>query len=384
MEVTVLDVTNPPTKPVLAIHAGSVRRQAKLEVNQPFVIPHPGSQTGPVEVSLFQQLASCMLPSDSAPEAFCNIPFKKDDGQSSQVKLRVRRGEAVNAGKKQKTDDDVGLTRDYLDHHQLQQRIQSLIQDVLREQPENPYKYMVEQLRKSQDGTRSKESTQSSDQATPAPAAAETAAAQPAAAPVTTQEPAPSAPAVPRPPEQPKPSSTRGRNAKLSVKGPEVAKIDDFGDDDASYVPTGEAQVAARFSVTNLLRMPLCQKAAEQSLRNSARSAAAVSMSGLVLNSVKEKIAAEVSQPPQKGHVRSLARSSLALAMEGAATLLSPEYQRAVCSWARYVAYRGAGQLLGATDQGRRCSMPTPIVFLQTEGGSWGSWLTPSASPSKS
>jgi hypothetical protein len=112
MEITVLDVTvpsgeSPPTKPVLAIHAGSVRRQAKLEVNQPFVIPHPGSQCGPVEVSVFQQLASYVIDKEEKTESFCNIPVSKADGQSSQVQLRVRRGEAANSGKKQKADDDM-------------------------------------------------------------------------------------------------------------------------------------------------------------------------------------------------------------------------------------------------------------------------------------
>jgi hypothetical protein len=356
----VLDVTNPPSKPVLAIHAGTVRRQAKLQVNQPFVIPNPGSQTGPVEVSLFQQLASHVIANDDREEAFCNIPVKRLDGQSSEVRLRVRRGEAVNEGKKLKATDDIGLTRDYLDHHQLQQRIQSLIQDVLREQPDNPYKYMLDQLKKSR----------------VEPAAAEK------------QE---SVPMMPRAPDQPKPDAPRGRNlsAKSADVEPQVAsksqaatRIEEHGPSDVIHiksVPQTEAQFAARFSVANLLRMPRCQTAAEQSLRNSARTAAAKSICGLAVNSVKEKMVSEFIRPPQE-NLRKVVRASLTNVFEGAAVRLSPEYQKALCGWARYIAYRGAGQVLGNQSDSRRLSMPTPIVFLRSESSSWGSWLAKSPS----
>jgi len=379
MEVTVLDVTNPPSKPVLAIHAGSVRRQAKLEVNQPFVIPHPGSQTGPVEVSLFQQLASHVLPSDNTPEVFCNIPVKKLDGQASQVQLRVRRGEAANAGKQQKSaDDSMGLTRDYLDQHQLQQRIQSLIQDVLREQPDNPYKYMLQQLRKAKGGSEAEK-----QDIAPGPGRTP---AQP--------EPAPreeAKPLVPRPPEQPKPDVPRGRPQTKPVEA-QVTNTEDAEDDDVvgaitskygSEAFVSEAQIAATFSVKNLLRMPKCRSAAEQSLRNLARTTTAKSMSGLVITSIKEKLTAEcerLAMPPKEEDARSLVRASIDVAMEGAATLLSPEYARAISTWARCVAYRGAGQILGREEgEERRISMPTPIVFLEGGSSSWGSWLSSGA-----
>eukprot|EP00434_Breviolum_minutum_P013689 symbB.v1.2.012068.t1/scaffold825.1/size159525/9 len=45
MEFTVVTTSNLPPKPILAVHAGSVRRQMKLEVNHPFILPDPGSQT---------------------------------------------------------------------------------------------------------------------------------------------------------------------------------------------------------------------------------------------------------------------------------------------------------------------------------------------------
>lgn len=145
-----LTANNTPSKPILAIRAGTVRRQARLEVNQPFKIPHPGSDQRAVEISLFQELASELLPDDVKQEVHQSIPFWKPDGTTSQVKLCIRRGAALAASKAPKSSaaqDSLGNKTDYLDHHQLQQRIQSLMQDVLREQPGDPYRYMLEQLK---------------------------------------------------------------------------------------------------------------------------------------------------------------------------------------------------------------------------------------------
>lgn len=360
-----LEVTNPPTKPVLAIHAGSVRRQAKLEVNQPFVIPHPGTQTGPVEVSLFQQLASHVLPNDSTPEAFCNIPVKKLDGQASQVQLRVRRGDAANVGKQQaQSNDSIGLTRDYLDHHQLQQRIQGLIQDVLREQPDNPYKYMLETLRKTKGDGGAKRDL-----------AADLAKAAPQAA-----APEKPKPLAPRPPDQPKPDAPRGRNFQAKpADAPAAAEEAKPEEKPSVRLPTTEASAGARFSVLALLRTAPCQKAADQSLRQSARRDAAKSISKLCVNSVKEKISAQAAT---MGDPHLLARSSIALACQGAADILSPQHHRAITCWAAHLAYRGACISLGykrrsdEEDAARRSSVPQPIVFLESERSGWGSWLS--------
>jgi len=363
MEVTVLDITNPPSKPVLAIHAGTVRRQAKLEVNQPFVIPHPGTQTGTVEVSLFQQLASHVLPSDTAPEVFCDIPVRTLDGQSSKVQLRVRRGKAATAGAdKVKSDDSVVATRDYLEHHQLQQRIQSLIQDVLREQPDNPYKYMAGQLKKVKDGTGA-----TKKEAPPA---------KPAAAPKEAPKPSNSN-LTPKPPDQPKPDHSRGSRARISSL-PLADEQGGFGDQtQEDKAQKHKDREAARFSVMNLLRMPRCVVAADQSLRNSARRDAANTICGLVLTSVKEKLFAEVSPAKVRQDNRNLARLSCGMVITTAATLLSPEYHRAISAWARHLAYRSAARRVYDEDSaGRRQSLPTPIVFLHSEGGNWGSWLS--------
>jgi len=139
MEFTVVTTSNLPPKPILAVHAGSVRRQMKLEVNHPFILPDPGSQTS-VEVSVFQQLASQLLPEDGKEETKCTIPVRRPDGTATQVRLEIRR----DAQEKPKDGQSI---QDYLEHHKVQQRIQSLIQEVLREAPEDPYKFMLQKLR---------------------------------------------------------------------------------------------------------------------------------------------------------------------------------------------------------------------------------------------
>lgn len=247
----------------------------------------------------------------------------------------------------------MGVTRDYLDHHQLQQRIQSLIQDVLREQPENPYKYMLTQLRNAKGGgANDKEQAIASSAASPSQDAKN---------------------AAPRPPEGPKPAVSRGRPAGSKTKTVDYPSEASISITYESYQPSGEEQVAARFSMTNLLRMPRCQKAAEQSLRSCARQTGSRTMARLIMNSTKEKLVSEIART-KESDVRDLARASMNLAARGAAVLNSPEYHRAVNSWARYVAYKGADRLIGAGD-GRRISLPTPIVFLEGQGSSWGSWL---------
>lgn len=358
MEVTCLEVSNPPAKAVLAIHAGSVRRQAKLEVNAPFIIPHQGTESGPIWVSLFQQLATQVLPEDKQPEVYCSIPVSNSDGASKNVQLRIRRGDALiaNSGPKPPPVDSIGVTRDYLEHHQLQQRIQSLIQDVLREQPDNPYKYMVEQLRKLQ--AQKSKTEQSSKEAAEAPAKA------------------PTQPLAPRAPAEPKPEKT-GRNLQSQTKAPGVQL--------ASVAPTSsppksqsDAQAAARYSLHLMLRSKTCLAEAEYSLRAAERVKVTQMMHFKIMNAVKDKMCAEAEISNDS---KALAKYSVRASLQRASLLCSSEYQRALTRWTAHLAFRGASKILGykkkedTIKEGRRVSIPTPIVFLDSQRESWGTWL---------
>jgi hypothetical protein len=328
------------------------------------------------------------------------------------------------------------LTRDYLDQHQLQQRIQTLIQDVLREQPDNPYKYMLEQLRKAQasggslpskePGSVGKPRMQDSrselsqlrqgelqrrarvvgvsdaeiddaiEQGNAKAALIELILARqpqealspkaktPEARAPESKTPEQKAPLAPRAPDKPKPDQPRGRsaqNTKAMENSPPKLMLGLPGQAPRpSPEVLTEARAAANFSVIQMLRGPACRKAADHSLRDNVRRGMAESMSLMVLNSVKEKMVAEVSSSKNN---RALARVSCRACFQNAAVYCSPEYNRALTMWAAHMAYKGSCALLGfssrrasrAGEENRRMSMPTPIVFLETDKAGWGSWL---------
>lgn len=145
MEVIVLDVVNPPVGPVLSIQAGTTRRQTKLEVNQPFALPNSSGCSGQVQVTLYQQLASQSLPNEAKPEAVCCIPVRRPDGGNTEVKLKLTKSPGKPAAGEEHAR---AAAEQYLKTHGVQGHIQGLIQDVLKEQPKDPFRYMVQQLRR--------------------------------------------------------------------------------------------------------------------------------------------------------------------------------------------------------------------------------------------
>eukprot|EP00747_Dinoflagellata_sp_TGD_P184380 gnl/TRDRNA2_/TRDRNA2_39943_c0_seq1.p1 gnl/TRDRNA2_/TRDRNA2_39943_c0~~gnl/TRDRNA2_/TRDRNA2_39943_c0_seq1.p1 ORF type:complete len:402 (-),score=60.70 gnl/TRDRNA2_/TRDRNA2_39943_c0_seq1:105-1310(-) len=395
MEVTVLDVRNAPTKPVLAIHAGSVRRQARLELNQPFVIPHPGTQPGPVQVTLFQQLASQVLRDDGRPEAFCSIPVRNTDGASSQVKIRVRRGDTLAASddralRAASGQDSMSITRDYLNQHQLQQRIQSLIQDVLREQPDDPYKYMLSMLRKSRE-------TERKDPKAPSAAKPPLKPSPPqGGSPTRPQRPGPqpknsaaatSGAAVPRPPEQPAPS---GRPQRHLANQPKPAQGRGAGTARRKEeLPKTQIGREARWAVMMALRAPLCLHTATLSKCSEVCKELSCDLAAVTLQAVREKLVGEVMDFTD---VKSQAFAAIRKALSGAAQLLSHEYRAMVTRFSISLALQGAlsGVIaLGGTGSAglppRRASneaVPKPIVALSAEP-KWSEWLEIKTNPTK-
>jgi hypothetical protein len=349
MEVNVVEAANLPSRPVMAIHAGSVRRQAKLEVNSPFVIPHPGAQCGSMEVTVFHQIASQVLPCENTSESFCSIPVSGRDGGSSMVQLRVRRGEAAlaamstdNVKKPGSAEDSITMTRDYLENHQLQQCIQNLIQDVLRVQPNNPYQYMLEQLRKEK-GNRGGESAQAKSEA--------------------------KEPLAPRPPDKPKPENGfRGRSMPSPSKASTTTDAPPPGSD--------YANPAARYSVMLMLNSEACRKVAEESLRDEVRKEVAANMGSLASNAIKDKLVSQASRSD------SSERRSIAT-LPNPASLDPSLFHRALVKWAAHLSFRGACRINGYSSEVSKATdatesnqaLPTPYVFLEA-GTGWGQWLT--------
>jgi len=369
LEFICLDADNLPPKAVLAVKTGSVRRQVKLEVNHPFVVPDPGKSSAQVELALFQQLASQLLPDEGTADTTCAIPVRRPDGTASQVKLSIHRGASSLASKAAAEDDTIGVTKDYLDQHHLQQRVQGLIQDVLREQPQDPYRYMLTQLRKVQAGEETLPEMPLQEGAALAAAAAETAAA--AIPPEKPKE--PEEPLVPRPPDKPKPSGARpapaaGRQIKVQV-------------DTKSWKLSTHV-------VRTVLESPRVRKVGEDSIRMGVAKQQSVGMTSSILEQAREKaVKKALGGATPKDMAKVLVRASI----RTAAVYLSKEYNRALTKWSVSYFLHQAVQVIG--EQGDKHGVlsskvietkePTPIVLLDTSA-SWAEWLSPASSKSSS
>lgn len=382
-----LEAERPPAEPVLAIRVGSVRRQEQLEVGQHFLLPHPGSESCALEVTLFQQLASQDIPDESKSEVTCSIPVRTPNGEASQVKLRVRRSAAELASQSPKApaaQDSMGLNRgrDYMDQHHLQQRIQSLIQDVLREQPDDPFRYMFEQLRRY----KASEAEKSQEPAPPAPPAPKVPKVEDAVLPVESapkaaapvQESAkaplvPVAPAKPRPPEHKAPRS--GRSFVNPSAKEEVAQ--------RKAQSWQEARQLTRAVIRTVLQASGCMRVAEESLREHAQKDAARELVSGILSRAREKAVAKALSSMT---VHEQARLTVRMLLRESAVRVSPEYKRALARWTIHCAFRGAANIIGSKEDmwkdcfigdhaSRRVSLPMPIVFLNAES-SWGNWLS--------
>jgi len=344
MEITVVQASDVPSKPVLALRAGLARRQAKLELEKPFEVACPDHPNATVEVTLFQQLASQVLPSE--PEALCSVPVRRPDGAASQVKLRVRRkGSVTNAAPQEAS----AAAKDYLEQHQLQQRIQDMIQEVLHAQPRDPYRFMLEQLRKE-----------------------------------------------------------RGLDAAVATQQVPVPVLEGIGDcKSASFgevpaTPNKErvSEDVVRSSLFAVFNSPPCMEVAKASIQEAVRKEAAKSITASVLGaymrgtSVVDGGADQASPFLAEATVREQAAAVIRTSLYNIAPLLvsqSPSQKRGVVRFSIVSAMEGATEILGRDPDARRTSLvegaypeepgytlPTPIVNLGGHRNSWGAWMSPS------
>jgi len=261
MEVTILEAHNPPAMPVLAVQAGTVRGQMKLERNRAFRLPHPGSDAQDVSITLFEQIASQVLSVEEGENSKTyEIPCKRDDGIASKVKLQIRRSppDPTKQGA-----DFCGASKEYLEQHRVQQLVQALIQDVLKAQPANPYRYMLDRLRSS-----GPSDAPAQDTATPS---ADVLGASGVPVPVPPASPPPGA----------TPSFRRGRHQAAAKPAAGTDDAAQETSEDSARHRRSDARVAARASIDLLLRSSSdlsCAMGSARERRSEARSAARVSI----------------------------------------------------------------------------------------------------------
>lgn len=333
MEFTVVSAANLPPKPVLAVHAGDVRRQIKLEVNHPFVLPDTGSKPAHVEVSIYQQLASQLLPEDGHSETACTIPVRRPDGTPTHVKLQVQREEWHKAKAK-----DSQCVQDYLETHKVQQRIQNLIQDVLREAPDDPYQFMLQQLRESQAST-SRPSFRSKE------------------------------PLVPHPPDKPKPPGSRPAPAAgRMLTAPKVHV------DKSAWRPSMHI-------IRSVLESPRCREIGLESILHGVCAKASRGMSRCIMERACTTVASEASGVSElRAIAGSIVRANLATAQH----MVKLQKTGILTKWAIRCVLVSAIQRLGSSSDYVGCldqhTSPQDLVSLKTTS-SWAEWLVGDEKP---
>jgi len=344
MEVTILESSCSWPKPVLALRAGSIRRQAKLEAQIPFVMPHPGTDAGQVEVSVLQQLATQMLPTDDVEsEVYCAIPVLGKGGKHTQVTLRVQKSKALQQRSARKSADPEA-TREYLQTHNLQQRVQNLIQGLLESKPEDPYRFMVDELRRSRQPRRSKEGTDADE----------------------------AAPKVPRPPDGPSP---KVRFRRFGTGLQEERRV--FAPK-ARWSALKEGLPVSRAVVRSVLESEKCLQVGVEAIRKQTQMNESRRLTEGILGSASRKVEAEAAEHSSL----EVSRALLADVFTRTSIRFSTEYRRAMVHWTIRCALHGALNIFDANQEKyrgcatswRRWSLPTPVVNL-TPSSDWGRWL---------
>ncbi|CAK9031498.1 unnamed protein product, partial [Durusdinium trenchii] len=322
MEITVVTASNVPPKPIIAVHAGGVRRQMKLEVNHPFVLPKSGAL---VEVSVFQQLASQLLPEDGKQESKCTIPVRTPDGTATQVQLEIRRDAAL-----QDKPKDGQSIQDYLETHKVQQRIQHLIQEVLREAPEDPYKFMLQQLREIQATTPKRGSR-------------------------------PQEVLLPQPPDKPKPPGSRPAPAPgRSIVTPKV-QVDK------------SAWKASRHVLRSVLESPRCRKVGEESVVHGVCHKAAQGMTKCIMDLACLQVVNEVSG---RNEVRAVASTVVKATLASASRMIYLQKSGILAKLAIRLALVGAIDRLGSDEYPGCVDQYHPDDLAAVTAASfWEEWL---------
>eukprot|EP00747_Dinoflagellata_sp_TGD_P166187 gnl/TRDRNA2_/TRDRNA2_188593_c0_seq1.p1 gnl/TRDRNA2_/TRDRNA2_188593_c0~~gnl/TRDRNA2_/TRDRNA2_188593_c0_seq1.p1 ORF type:complete len:313 (+),score=66.99 gnl/TRDRNA2_/TRDRNA2_188593_c0_seq1:70-1008(+) len=154
MEVSVLEAKGAPPNSVLTLCSGSSRLQSSLQVGRSLYVPaSAGDSKTQVSVKIFRQLACKQMDAAAATnEDVWKVPVE-NNGKSSEVKLRIRKPESLAAEAEVGESGVVlppvqgGDAKSYLGEHQLQALVQSLLLEVLKERPSDPFAFMATRLK---------------------------------------------------------------------------------------------------------------------------------------------------------------------------------------------------------------------------------------------
>mmetsp|Transcript_53899 Transcript_53899/g.115764 ORF Transcript_53899/g.115764 Transcript_53899/m.115764 type:complete len:431 (+) Transcript_53899:117-1409(+) len=147
MELSVLEVTGAPSKALLAISSGSVRRTSDLAIGQPMLIPvEVAGGDAKLSISLLKHLGSAVMPGDLPDKEIFAVPIAGGDGK--EVKLQATRRSAPSEPPKASESEPAPKEPwHYLGYQEIQNVVQRLFDEVLRDRPAEPYKFMADRLR---------------------------------------------------------------------------------------------------------------------------------------------------------------------------------------------------------------------------------------------
>eukprot|EP00929_Paragymnodinium_shiwhaense_P116506 TRINITY_DN860_c0_g3_i2.p1 TRINITY_DN860_c0_g3~~TRINITY_DN860_c0_g3_i2.p1 ORF type:complete len:3027 (-),score=901.93 TRINITY_DN860_c0_g3_i2:117-9197(-) len=161
MEVTVREATGVPEGTILSIRAGNVRRQGNLSTNRSVKFSTSRLDANPFTVDLYAPIGSKRLTLTPSGESYY-VQFGGDQMSMILDVADIGKEAASTSPKKEHAPADKrqkhsANCQEYIDKHKLVTFVQNLMQSVLVEQPEDPFKYMEAQLKAVQGQQQEKE-----------------------------------------------------------------------------------------------------------------------------------------------------------------------------------------------------------------------------------
>eukprot|EP00931_Biecheleriopsis_adriatica_P094931 TRINITY_DN68566_c0_g1_i1.p1 TRINITY_DN68566_c0_g1~~TRINITY_DN68566_c0_g1_i1.p1 ORF type:complete len:185 (+),score=40.27 TRINITY_DN68566_c0_g1_i1:75-629(+) len=139
MDVHVLEAEGLPPDAIITFKVGSERKQSIIQVGQSCKLPRVS--TSSCTVSILRHVGTAELPVPKDSKDVATVQVQPADGRARKVILRS------SAAKK---TDHSTAKEEWKANGQALDTVQTLMADVLREQPADPYAFMLRQLRSSQ------------------------------------------------------------------------------------------------------------------------------------------------------------------------------------------------------------------------------------------
>lgn len=185
MEVSLIEADGIPEGCLISVRAGSTRRQAPVEANKPCKLLFPTGVIGanPFKVDLLAPLGNTVFEVNAGKEKYPFEVKSRYGGKSMHVTLRVREDSKQSAcfadneldglhGVRQSISENLARAsaaecparrhqvalehRAYLDSHDLLPWVHSLLEDLIRDRPDDPWTFIdatTERVRRKNDPT---------------------------------------------------------------------------------------------------------------------------------------------------------------------------------------------------------------------------------------